>query len=402
MKVLFVNYEFPPVGGGAARASLATARELVAIGHQVDFLTIDTTDADADAPAEIDGVRVHAVRAYRRGHHDVSMAGSLSFLLQAARLLPRLAREESYDVAHYYFGLPTGLLTFVPGLHRSRPYIVSLRGSDVPGYDPKLAMYHRVLRPVTGRILRNAYRVVANSEALRGLALAAFPQERIDVIHNGVAGLPAAVPLPVENGKSLRLLTVSRLIMRKGLDDLIRALAKLGRPEVLLDIAGDGPARSQLAQLASDLGVTGQVRFLGYTGHADLAGLYRQADLFVLSTRSESCSMALLEAMAAGLPVIATRVGGNPELVRHDATGLLVRPDSVDELAGAIGALLDDPVRRARLGADGLSKANREHSWRSVARKYETVLYEAIGRDGAGRPAAGSEHSGQAADWQRR
>lgn len=400
MKVLFVNYEFPPVGGGAARASLATARELVAMGHRVDFLTIDTTDAHA--PEEIDGVRVHAVRAYRRGQHEASMAGSVSFLLRAARLLPRLARDESYDVAHYYFGLPTGLLTFVPGLQRSRPYIVSLRGSDVPGYDPKLTMYHRVLRPVTGRILGNAYRVVANSEALRGLALAAFPQERIDVIHNGVELLPAAGPLPVANGRGLRLLTVSRLIMRKGLDDLIRALAKLGRADVSLDIAGDGPARSQLGQLARELGVAGQVRFLGFTDHADLTRLYRQADLFVLSSRSESCSMALLEAMAAGLPIIATSVGGTPELVRHDSTGLLVRPDNVDDLAGAIGALLGDPARRTRLGAAGLSKANRDHSWRSVARRYEAVLYEAIGRDRADKPAARPEHPGQAADRKRR
>ena len=375
MNLLFLNYEFPPLGGGAANASLATARELVALGHRVDFLTISTDGSCADD--YIDGVRVRPVRGYRRGLHDASMAGALSFLAAAARRLPLLAREQNYDLYHYYFGLPTGLLTFLPGPHRDRPYVISLRGSDVPGYDPKLAIYHRAMLPMTRRIWRNAARVVANSDGLRRLALAALPQQTIDVIRNGV-DVPASVTHPNRTQDPIRILVVSRLIERKGIDLLLQAFTRLSGTAVSLDIAGDGPARQRLEHMARTYGVADRIRFHGFTARPALDSLYRQSDMFVLTSRAESCSMALLEAMAAGLPVVATNVGGNPELIEHGANGLLVRPDDVDDLTSAIGALLSDPARRLRFGATGRERAIHRHSWRSVAERYENLFEAAV------------------------
>jgi glycosyltransferase involved in cell wall biosynthesis len=376
VKLLFLNYEFPPVGGGAAQASLATSKELAALGHRVDFLTISTEGSCADH--DIDGVRVRPVRGYRRGLHDVSMTGALSFLSAAGRRLPQLAREQNYDLYHYYFGLPTGLLRFVPGPHRDRPYVVSLRGSDVPGYDQRLATYHRVMMPITRRIWHNAAHVVANSDGLRRLALASLPQQTIDVIRNGV-DVPASPERPNRTQDPVRILIVSRLIDRKGINVLLQAFARLNGTEVSLDIAGDGPARQRLEDMARTCGVADRVRFHGFTARSALESLYRQSDIFVLTSLAESCSMALLEAMAAGLPVVATDVGGNPELVEHGANGLLVRPDDVDDLASAIGALLQDPARRRRFGATSRERAIHSHSWRSVAERYEALFEGATG-----------------------
>src|SRR5579863_7054144 len=173
MRLLFVNYEFPPVGGGAAYASLATARELVALGHEVDFLTTTTDGRTSDEQCE--GIGIHRVRSLRRGVHQSGLLGVLSFLASAAMRLGKLAAARRYDACHYYFSLPTGVLSRVPGPQRDRPYVVSLRGSDVPGYDPSLIWQHRLLLPVTRRIWRDAYRVVANSADLRRLALATVP-----------------------------------------------------------------------------------------------------------------------------------------------------------------------------------------------------------------------------------
>ncbi|MGA2842055.1 MAG: glycosyltransferase, partial [Steroidobacteraceae bacterium] len=174
MHLMFVNYEFPPVGGGAAYASLATAREFVSMGHRVDFLT--TATPGKTLAEVIDGVQVHRVRAYRRGVHEASVLGALSFVALAAGKLRSLAQTNHYDAYHYYFGQPTGLLSLVPGMHQSRPYVVSLRGSDVPGYDPALAWLHKPMLPVTRRIWHGAYRVVANSQALRALARISAPR----------------------------------------------------------------------------------------------------------------------------------------------------------------------------------------------------------------------------------
>jgi glycogen synthase len=373
---LFVNYEFPPVGGGAAQASLATARELVALGHRVDFLTIATNDSGGDD--EVHGIRVYRVRAHRRGVHESGMLGALTFVCLAAARLRTLARFNRYDVYHYYFALPTGLLTFVPGPQRSRPYVVSLRGSDVPGYETSLARHHKLLLPLTRRIWRDAYRVVANSHDLRRLALKSMPELSVDVILNG-ATVPAVAADSKAGRTSVRILAVSRLIARKGLGTLITALSRLRGEAVSLDIAGEGPLSEPLRQLARSHGIADRVRFHGFLDRARLDLLLAEVDIFVLTSVAESCSMALLEAMGAGLPLIATRVGGTSELIEHGTNGLLIKPQNVEELSAALQTLVRDPAQRQRFGAANRALARDRFSWQAVARQYEAIFQETQG-----------------------
>jgi glycogen(starch) synthase len=178
---------------------------------------------------------------------------------------------------------------------------------------------------------------------------------------------------------------VCRLIGRKGVDTLIKALATSKDSRLSVDIAGDGPDAAALRQLAQSCGVADRVRFHGFADRAALAALHAHADVFVLMSRVESCSMALLEAMAAGLPIIASKVGGNIELVRHRVDGLLIEPDNVDELASALVQLADDPHRRARLSAASRLVAELKHGWRAVAREYEAVLEQAVSNASAAR-----------------
>jgi glycosyltransferase involved in cell wall biosynthesis len=374
MRLLFVNYEFPPIGGGAGYASLATARELVAMGHQVDFLTASAHGRND--VEQIDGIRVYRVRSFRRGLHDSGILGALSFLGFALPRFQGMSRANRYDLYHYYFSLPTGLLSCLPGAHHAAPYVVSLRGSDVPGYDPELDRQHRFLLPLTRRIWRGAHRVVANSADLRRLALESAPDLPIDVILNGAAASTArpSVPHP-----GVRILAVSRLIARKGLDTLIVALGKSGCKELSLDIAGDGPHLTVLRELALLCGVEDRVRFHGFVDRVGLAALHAQADLFVLASRAESCSMALLEAMAAGLPVIASRVGGSVELVENGSNGLLFKADDVAQLTAALRTLADDPAQRQRFAAANRTLVRERFSWRAVAIRYESIFEQAMG-----------------------
>lgn len=377
MHLLFLNYEFPPVGGGAAYASLATARKLVSMGHSVDFLTTATNGAADDA--ETGGVRVHRVRSYRRGVHEAGLPGAFSFVCAAATRLLAISRRESYDVYHYYFSLPTGILSRIPGPHQRRPYVISLRGSDVPGYDPRLAPYHRAMLPITRRIWRGAHRVVANSRALRSLALKSSPDMTIDVIPNGTDLFPRNQTRCC--GRSgLRVIAVSRLIARKGLDVLIKAIGRLRDEPLSLDIAGDGPDRAQLETLARSCGIADRVRFHGFTDRRRLAALSQQADIFVLASLTESCSMALLEAIGWGLPIIATNVGGTPELIDHGSNGLLIRAENVDELAAAIRELAHDAARRERFTIANRLLARERFTWRAVAEAYQGIFQDALVR----------------------
>jgi glycosyltransferase involved in cell wall biosynthesis len=373
MRLLFVNYEFPPVGGGAAYASLATARELVVMGHQVDFLTSATPGAQKDE--EIDGIRVFRVRCHRRSVHDIGLLGALSFLAFAVPRLRALAKHNRYDACHYYFGLPTGVLSCVPGAHRASPYIISLRGSDVPGYSPDLRTLHYFMLPITRRIWRRAHRVIANSQDLRRLAAASVPGLPVDVILNG-AKMPETLPRDVRQRPEGRILTVSRLIERKGLDTLIQAVARSRDRMLHLDIAGEGPEGPALRQLARSIGVADRVRFHGFVDRARLGKLYANADVFTLVSLAESCSMAMLEAMAAGLPIVATKVGGNVELIEHNVNGLLVEAENIRALESALSALAADSQLRMRFGAYNRALIEQRYGWRSVAQQYEAIFKE--------------------------
>lgn len=377
MRLLFVNYEFPPIGGGAAYASLATARELVAMGHVVHFLTAGSRTDRRDE--QIDGIWVHRVLAYRKGVHDAGLLGAASFLVSAAIRLRSLLRAERFDALHYYFGLPTGLLSILPGSHARLPYIVSLRGSDVPGYDQALRQLHRGLWPLTRRIWRRAFRVVANSGDLRRLALQSMPGLAIDVIPNGAA-VPELQSPRTTKSTGIRVLTVCRLIPRKDIETLIVALSRTNDPSMTLDIAGEGPLADSLVALARSLQVERRIRFHGYVGRAGLAALRAAADIFVLTSISESCSMALLESIAAGIPTIATRVGGTCELVEHGRSGLLIGAKDSQELCDALELLAANPTLRKEFSRAGRRLISERFSWLMTARRYEALFLAATGQ----------------------
>ncbi len=382
MRLLFLNYECPPAGGGAGFASFALARELASFGHHVDLLTSRIDGALSEEL--VDGVHIRRVCAFRRNVHEVGMPGALSFIASAALVLPGLLRSAHYDVCHYYFGMPTGLLTRLPGVVARVPYVISLRGSDVPGYDHKLDRWHAFMRPVTERIWRNAAAVVANSDGLRALAQQADPECDIGVIHNGVDASPPRRFLRLE--RPLRVITVSRLIARKGIDTLIRAVA--ASPTRLdLVVVGDGPCRDALGALARELGVADRVQFLGFLSQAQIAAELIAADIFALASHSESCSMALLQAMGTGMPVLASRVGGNPELVNDGVNGLLFPVGDVDAVVRSLETLADRSLR-TRFGRANTAITHNRHAWRVVAHRYETLLgAAAASMSRAGAPA---------------
>lgn len=173
------------------------------------------------------------------------------------------------------------------------------------------------------------------------------------------------------------LINVARLVDLKRHDLMIQAVARLD-PElgIHLAIAGDGPLRAQLTALIDKLGCADRVRILGFRD--DVPALLAGADGFVLASDTEGLSCSILEAMAAGLPVVATDVGGNRELVTDGETGYLIPPDDVDALAVALTALAQDPARRKVLAAGALAKVRQQFSIDNTLDAY-SALYRELG-----------------------
>ncbi len=213
------------------------------------------------------------------------------------------------------------------------------------------------------------------------MAEAGVPEGKLAVIENGVdlAGVDraAATPrdeVPVPEGVPF-LLTVARLHAQKGLDVLLEAAALLRRRPFRWVVAGEGKEHDALASRSRRLGVDDVVRLAGFRG--DAVGLMKSCDLFVLPSRWEGLPIVLLEAMAAGRPVVATRVGGNTDLVVDGETGILVPPDDPAALAAAIERLLADPALAARIAARGQAMVRERYSVERMVGAHEE-LYDSL------------------------
>jgi glycosyltransferase involved in cell wall biosynthesis len=174
-------------------------------------------------------------------------------------------------------------------------------------------------------------------------------------------------------------LAVARLIERKGLGDLIRALALLERNRFELEIVGGGPDERVLRDLATRLGVAQEVRFLGPLDRSQVARRYREADLFTLPSSAEAFGNVFAEALASGLPIVGSTTGGIPDLVEHGTNGLLVEPGDLNGLAEAIHYLADDPDLRREMARRNRAKAEGSLEWSQVTRRYQAT-YDAIQR----------------------
>ena len=371
MKVLLLNYEFPPVGGGAGMATYHLAEALSRLDHDVDVLT---SGSFADKPVEkLTDFTVHRAFSLRKGIHDCGLRGAATYVGFAMPKLNRLIRNYHYDVYHFFFSLPTGFLTLLPGGWQNKPYIVSLRGSDVPGYDPfnfKLALLHNLLKPITKMIWRRAKAVVAVTNSLKNSALEIAPDQQIDVIPNGVDA-DLFKPLNATSGDRsvFRLICVSRLVERKGIEDILSALAELPSEGIELSVVGSGHHENRLKQRCNELALNSVVDFQGFCPREELPRLYAQSDAFILTSRSEAFGNVFAEAMSCGLPIIGTAVGGIPDLVSEE-NGLLVEPGNIGAIKRAILRLKASRSLCQKMGIANREKIEKNYRWTKIAEEF--------------------------------
>lgn len=376
MRVLLINPEFPPIGGGAGNAAFHLARELAALGPDVTVLTARFGDLPREERRE--NVRVLRLAALRRSADRSGALEQGAFLIVATLAALQLTRRDRPDVTLAFFGVPSGPAGLALRALFRIPYVVSLRGGDVPGFRPyDFKRYHQMIAPLLRVVWRRAAALVANSRGLRDLARTFAPDLDVQIIPNGV---DAARFFPGQRPPGpARLLTVGRVVHQKGVDLTLRALAGLRDLEWTFEVVGDGPQRAALQDLARELGIADRVTFAGWKPNTDLPDLYRRADLFVFPSRHEGMPNVVLEAMASGLPVVASAIAGNEELVLPEQTGLLVPPGDVEALRLALRRLVPDADLRARLGAAGRDRVEREFSWRATAQAYLVLLERAVG-----------------------
>lgn len=374
MKILFLNSEYPPVGAGAGNASANLARLLVEMGNEVIVVTSGFPGLSRDET--VHGVRILRGPALRNRTDRSTASEQVLFIAGAAYRVLGQVRKSRPDVVLAFFGLPSGAVAWLLKRIFGIPYVVSLRGGDVPGFRPyDFWLYHRIAVPWLRLIWHGASAVVANSAGLRDLAGAFDPDVNIVVIPNGVD--LDEYTAPSRSWSNARILSVGRVVHQKGLDLAMLALAGLKDLDWEWRVAGDGPQLPALKDMVREQRLDGRVDFLGWQKTEQLQQEYSRATLFLFPSRHEGMPNAVLEAMASGLPVIATRIAGNEELVDDGRTGVLVPAEDVQALREALQALLKDSERRARMGRAGRAKVEQGYGWRPAAMQYRSILQKA-------------------------
>lgn len=318
------------------------------------------------------GVVTHVENLMKHSASDFEIISyppvSLPFLraagYMAAGLLKGLGTR--FDVIHAHYAVPQGLLGVLLKKLKKKPLAVTLHGSDVTvlGKNP-------FTRPLVALVLNEADRVIAVSDFLRREALAIGGSEKkARVIYGGVSTREAIQGEGGDRGK--RVLFIGALVRQKGVDTLIRAFKKVmeryGDAELV--IVGDGAERKGLERLCRELGV--KARFKGYVD--DTGEALRKSAVLVLPSREEGFGLVLLEAMASGVPVVAARVGGIPEIVNEE-NGLLVKSGDPEALAEAISRVLEDRELRERLVEKGFETL-KNFSWKKMAGEVDEVYRE--------------------------
>ena len=383
MRILHVVTAFPRTPDDVIVPWLVELlKRLQAAGHEVEVFTSSYRGAPDQVFARIP---VHRFRYFPRRWENLTheeaapdrMKRSLlyrlmpaCFVLAGMVAIWRLCRRARYDVIHVHWPLPLALFGWAAQRARPARLVTTFYGVELRWVKSALPF----LKGFLAWAARRSDRVVAISHYTAG-ELRELADVPIEVIPYTTSLPEVGATSPAPDGKG-PVLFVGRLVERKGVAHLIEAIARLGSLGPRLEIVGEGPERPGLEALAERLGVADRVVFRGKIPPDELQASYARAAVCVLPSvldargDTEGLGVVLLEAMNHATPVIASRVGGIPDVVEDGVSGLLVPPGDAAALAAAVRRLRDDPDLARRLGEGGRRRLREQFNWPAIVRRW--------------------------------
>lgn len=375
MYILLINNEFPPIGGGGSTVTAYALRHLAKAGYNVTLIT--SRWGGLPHREQINGATVIRIPTIRRYKQFCSQWELVVFGLSALVYTFFYTLRHRVDFIQAYFAVPAGWVAWLIKKVRHIPYAVYFGGSDIPGANPsRYKNIYPLLTPLLQKIWRNAeFRTVCSHE-LQRLAKVADPATDFIVIPNGVE-TARFKPINRPANPQVKILFIGRLIPRKGFQRVVQALPRvkeLVQQPFQVEVVGTGAAKSELDELAQQLGVSDLIQYAGTVPYDRLEQSYQYADIFVLTSLSEGMPSVILEAMGCGLPVIASDVGGNNEIVWEGENGFLIEGDDIETLAQRLAALIRDAALRRRMGQKSRA-LSLDYDWAKIMGEY-TKLYQ--------------------------
>lgn len=378
MRILMLNYEYPPVGGGAGEISRHIAEGLAAKGHVVHVLTVCYKDCQVSSiQNKVQVTRLSSKRKYRFKSNPVEM---LSWMRMAKKFLFRHLEKTRYDICFAHFALPCGEVAYTMKLKFDLDYVVMSHGHDIPWFFPKQMMvYHMFTYGWIKRIVLRSKALFVQSDDMERNAKLFVGKRHHHLVHQVPNGWNAAYFYPddAKRSKRFEIAFPGRLVKQKDPFSFLNAIAMLRDKlqELHVRILGDGPLRHKMEHFVKKHDLTEFVQFEGWVDKSAMRDAYQSASLVVLPSLNEGMSMATMEAIACGTYVIVTDVSRNTKLIAPGVNGDIVKQQDEADLATKIETFYHDKFKNEyKIPMSVIKKLDDIYAWDTVVNLYDDKL----------------------------
>ncbi len=387
MKIGMLTWEYPPrIVGGIARHCHGLAKALAALGNEVHVFTLDFPGSPTYEETP-DGVKIHRIVS-ELGHPNF-LTWVLLFNHFIEKRIADVGQEVKFDVLHVHDWLTApASIAFKHSV--GKPMVLTIHSTE----HGRSGIHNPDSSTIDGLEWWAAYessRVIATSDSMKSEVCDHFklPWEKVKIIPNAIDSDKYSGSVDrgavrarygVRHGEKL-VLSVGRLVPQKGIEYLVQAVPNVAwrHPETKFVIVGEGWYRDHLQYLTATTGQAWRINFTGFIPDHELIALTKSADVLVMSSIYEPFGIVALEGMAAGVPVVASRVGGLAEIIEHDKTGILVYPRNPDSISWGINQILSNPEHARWLAKNAEERIQKTYSWEAIAKKTVKLYKEVIG-----------------------
>jgi len=339
MRILVISHEFPPIGGGGGHAALDICKGLVERKHEVYVITSHLKGLAHHETRN--GIIINRVSSLRSKPYKANLLAMMGFVIAGSLTALRVSKSWHPDVVHVHFAVPAGPIAWLLYQLRADPYVLTAHLGDIPGGVPeKTSKWFRWIFPFTPPIWENAKQVVAVSDYSRQLAKKYYPVN-INVIPNGV-DLNALDPGDIKVNHTPRITFAGRFMPQKNPTTIVRVLSSLSDLDWECTLLGDGPLKNEVEQEIRKSGLENRFTLPGWVTPDEVIACFANSDILYMPSCSEGLPVVGVQALAMGLAIVASHVGGFVDIVNQGGNGYLYQPNDIEGMRNGLRLLLSD------------------------------------------------------------
>jgi len=370
MRILTLIYEFPPIGGGGGRAAYDICKGLAARGHEVTVLTAHMQGLPFEEHK--DGIRLVRISSFRRQMFGASFMTMLAYVLAGLWAGFRLIRLDRPDIIHAHFAVPSGALAWMLSVVTGIPYILTAHLGDVPGGVPeKTGKWFRWIEPFTYPIWERAKKVIAVSEHTRQLALRHY-SVNVEVVPNG-ADVKHLAPSKIEVNTPPHLIFAGRFVPQKNPFAIIQILSQIKDLDWKCSMLGDGPLFEDVKREIEKAGMSERFDLPGWVTPETVLEHFSKSDILFMPSLSEGLPVVGVQALATGLAIVASEIGGFLDLVDNEKNGYLINVHDIPAFSRVLREVILNPEILLRLRQASIEKSH-EFDIQKVVDQYQSIL----------------------------